>query len=156
MTRKYLKIGLSLLLPLFCFCGPRYNLVSMTKDTEAGTLKTFCEQNNIQSPDTKKADMLFTNAQVNIKKGKTKEARREMDLASIYYRLALSKKELEKSRERLAETSSQLNEYVNQLYDNIEILEEMKKVHKIEKKLDQNKGKKKKGRKKTAKKGKKK
>ena len=155
MKKKYLKIGLFLLLPLFCFCGPRYNLVSMTKDAEAGTLKAYCEENNIQSPDTKKADMLFTNAKVNIKKGKTKEARREMDIASIYYRLALSKSELKRSRERLAETSRQLNEYVNQLNDNMEILQEMKKVQKMEVKKDQKK-KIKKSKKKEKKKGRKK
>jgi hypothetical protein len=126
--KLWLMIGSALLiLPLVLSCSSGYQLLSQATSTEANTLKSYCEQINLQSPDTKKADLLFTEANVMLQKRKLKEAHRKMDLVVIYYRLALSKSEMEQSKKLLQEASRQLNEDENQLNSYLEILQEMGK-----------------------------
>lgn len=129
--KKKLKYGFFLLfLPLFVSCGMVRQLPSLSMASEAKTLKTYCEQINLQSPDVKQADQFYADANVQLRQNRHEEAYSKMDLAVIYYRLALSKMELEESKAKLQEASRKLNEDENQLNEYLEILDGMGKAGK--------------------------
>jgi septal ring factor EnvC (AmiA/AmiB activator) len=129
--KKRLKVGsLLLFLPLFISCGMGRQLPSLSMASEAKTLKTYCEQINLQSPDVKQADQFYADANVQLQQNRHEEAYSKMDLAAIYYRLALSKMELEDSKAKLQEASRKLNNDENQLNAYLEILQGMGKAGK--------------------------
>lgn len=117
-------------LSLFLCCISSYRMLSKTSATEAGTLKNYCEQNNIQAPEITKGDSLFASANVQLQQGKTNDGYRELNLAVLYYRVALSNQELNQSQKRYDEATKQLNEDEFQLSTYQEVLNGLKDLRK--------------------------
>ena len=127
--KKYSSMKMALLasLPLALFCASGYRTLSQTSVNEAGTLKNYCEQNNLQSPEITRADSLYAYANIQLQKGWEDEGFRKIDLAVLYYRTALSKRELNQVQKRYEETEKQLNDDENQLAIYQDVLKEMTK-----------------------------
>ena len=121
-----LKLAAPLVLPLLLFCISSYRTLSQTSDTEAGTLKNYCEQNNLQAPEITKADSLYACAATLLQNGRNDEGYSKTDLAVFYYRLALSKQELKLTQKRYDEMQKRLNEDINHLAAYKQVLKEMK------------------------------
>jgi|GEM_PF-2404190 hypothetical protein len=117
-------------LSLFLCCLSSYRMLSKTSATEAGTLKSYCEQNNIRAPEVTKGDSLFASANVQLQKGKTNDGYRELDLAVLYYRVALSNQELNQSQKRFDEATKQLNEDESELSTYQEVYQGLKDLRK--------------------------
>jgi hypothetical protein len=120
------KLAAPAALSLLLFCVSSYRTLSQTADTEAGTLKSYCEQINLQTPETAKADSLLTRADILLRERRNDEGYSKTDLAVFYYRLALSKKELAQSQKRQEETQKRLSEGQNRLTSYKQMLKEMK------------------------------
>jgi hypothetical protein len=111
---------------LLLFCISSYRSLSQTADTEAGTLKNFCEQNNLQAPEITKADSLFARATNLLQEGRNDEGYSKMDLAVFYYRVALCKRELKAGQKRYDEMQQRLAEDRNHLAAYQQMLKGMK------------------------------
>jgi hypothetical protein len=121
-----LKMAATTVLSLLLFCVSSYRTLSQTSDTEAGTLKSYCEQNNLQAPEITKADSLFACANILLKERRNDEGYSKTDLAVFYYRLALSKRELNQSQKRYEEMQTRLSEDQGRLASYKQMLKEMK------------------------------
>jgi hypothetical protein len=121
-----LKLAAPAALCLLLFCVSSYRTLSQTADTESGTLKNYCEQINLQTPETKKADSLLTRADILLRERRNDEGYSKTDLAVFYYRLALSKKELAQSQKRHEEMQKRLSEDQSRLTAYKQMLKEMK------------------------------
>jgi len=120
-----LKLAAPAALSLLVFCVSSYRTLSQTSDTEAGTLKTYCEQNNIQGPEITKADSLYSMAVSLIQNGRNDEGYSKMDLAVFNYRLALSRLDLNQTQKRYDEMQKRLNDDQNHLSAYKQMLQEM-------------------------------
>ena len=121
-----LKMTAPAVVALLVFCTPGYRTLSQTSVNEAGTLKSYCEQNNLQSPEIAKADSLYAYANGQLQKGWGEEGYTKMDLAVLYYRIALSKREMSLTQKRYEEAERQLSDDENELATYKEVLREMK------------------------------
>jgi len=97
-----------------------------TTPAEAGTLKNFCEQQNIMSPEVRSADSLYSLGNVKLREGNRSLGYAHLDLAIIYYRLALRKQEFATAQKRFDESAAKLSEEQEQLATYREVLKEMK------------------------------
>ena len=123
--RIVLKLAAPMVLSLLAFCVSSYRTLSQTSDTEAGTLKTYCEQNNIQGPEITNADSLYSKAITLIQNGSNDEGYSKMDLAVFNYRLALSRLELNQTQKRYDEMQKRLNDDQSHLSAYKQMLKEM-------------------------------
>ena len=121
---RRLVAGVSLCLLSSCLAGSK--MLSMTSASVAGALKAFCEQQNVRSADTRAADSLYALGTAKLQGGQKSDGFAKMDLALIYYRLALSKQELASSEQKLADSQERLGEEQQQLNEYREVLKEMK------------------------------
>jgi len=121
-----LKLAAPAALSLLLFCVSSYRTLSQTSDTEAGTLKIYCEQNNLQAPEITKAESLYARANILLQNGRNDEGYSKMDLAVFYYRVALSKRELKQTQKRYDEMQKRLNEDQKNLAAYNQVLKEMK------------------------------
>ncbi|MBN2189419.1 MAG: hypothetical protein JW699_08185 [Chitinispirillaceae bacterium] len=113
-------------LSLLLSCVSSYRTLSQTSDTEAGTLKSYCEQNNLQAPEITRADSLYARANILLGERRNDEGYSKTDLAVFYYRLALSKRELDQTRKRQEEMQKRLSEGQSRLATYKQMLKEMK------------------------------
>jgi hypothetical protein len=120
------KLVLPAALSLLVCCVSSYRTLSQTSDTEAGTLKSYCEQNNLQAPEITRADSLYACATTLLQDRRNDEGYSKIDLAVFYYRLALSKRELAQSQKRYDEMEKRLSESQSHLADYKQMLKEMK------------------------------
>jgi hypothetical protein len=111
---------------LLASCAGSSQMLSRTTANMAGALKSFCEQHNIRTVETRTADSLYVQATVKLQKGMKVDGYATMDLAVIYYRLALSKQELAMAEKRLDEAREQISEQEQHLHDYNEVLAELK------------------------------
>jgi hypothetical protein len=125
-TSALIKLSAPAALLLMLSCVSSYRTLSQTADTEAATLKSYCEQNNLQSPETTKADSLYARANILLRERRNDEGYSKTDLAVFYYRLALSKRELEQSRKRSEEMQARLSKCEERLAEYKKMLNEMK------------------------------
>jgi hypothetical protein len=75
---------------------------------ESRTLKEGCQEKELKSNTTIRADSLFTVATKLMKEGNEKEAYYVMELAVIHYRLALSYRDLDESKKKNKELEMSL------------------------------------------------
>jgi Xaa-Pro aminopeptidase len=119
--KKKLLAGIAIAVFVLCMGGcddTGYNMLLRADQTEATTLKNYCDQNNFKSADISSADSLVSLANVRQQASEKEDAFAAFDLAIIYYRLALSKIELakiekvvENARQKLSDDEEQLNTY---------------------------------------------
>ena len=124
--RRFIKMAAPAVLSLLLCCVSSYRTLSQTSDTEAGTLKSYCEQNNLQAPEITMGDSLYTRANILIQDRRNDEGYSKTDLAVFYYRLALSKRELEQSQKRHEEMEKRLSEAQSRLAEYKQMLKDMK------------------------------
>jgi hypothetical protein len=124
--RNVMKLAVPAALSLLFCCVSSYRTLSQTSDTEAGTLKNYCEQNNLQAPEITRADSLYACANILLRDRRNDEGYSKTDLAVFYYRLALSKRELAQSQKRHEEMQKRLSESQSRLADYKQMLKEMK------------------------------
>ncbi|MBD3346109.1 MAG: hypothetical protein GF401_13715 [Chitinivibrionales bacterium] len=87
-----------LLLGLFLFlvsCGSQYPMLAQDISVQCKELHEICSQKKIKSAEATTADSLYTTGLTLYQKGKNKDAYPVLESAAMYYRLALSKDELE-------------------------------------------------------------
>jgi hypothetical protein len=119
--KKKLLAGIAMAVFILCMSGcddTGYNMLLRADQTEATTLKNYCDQNNFKSPDITSADSLVSQASIRQDAGQKEDAFAAFDLSIIFYRLALSKIELaktekvvENARQKLSDDEEQLNTY---------------------------------------------
>jgi len=107
-------------------CAAGGKLLSATTANMAGALKDFCVSHGISTVETKRADSLYSLADQRIKRGQKGEAYDMLDRAVIYYRLALSKQELDLAERRLEDTREQARIQEEQLSEYREVVRELK------------------------------
>jgi hypothetical protein len=120
MKKKSLA-GIATAVFVLCMAGcddTGYNMLMRAAMTEATTLKSFCDQNNFKSAEISRADSLVSVANVRQQANQREDAFTAWEMAIIYYRLALSRNELEKTerivgnaRQKLSDDQDQLNTY---------------------------------------------
>lgn len=120
------KLAAPAALSLLLSCVSSYRTLSQTADSEAGTLKSYCEQINLQTPETAKADSLLQRADILLQNRRNDEGYSKTDLAVFYYRLALSQKELAQSQKRYEEMQKRVSDGQTRLAAYKQMLKEMK------------------------------
>lgn len=124
---RHARTGMALVVAAVVIsCAGSGQVLSKTSANMAGALKSFCEQHNIKSPETRSADSLYSLAVVRLQKGQKPDGYAAMDFAVIYYRLALSKMERAMAEKRLDDSRDLLATEQRQLADYKEVLRELK------------------------------
>ena len=124
--RKSGAMAAGLCLAFLAACGSNAALLAERSRTEAEQLQDVCRRSTLANEETKKADALMAAAAKHQKDGDEEVALREADLASIYYRLALARRELAETQAAVDALKTSLAKDKDQLQTYNQVLEEVK------------------------------
>ena len=117
---------LTLLLAMVCVgiysCASQYPMLYKKSYVESRLLKEGCQEKELKSNTTIRADSLFTVATKLMKDGNDKEAYYVMELAVIHYRLALSYRDLDESKKKKENNNNLYTKQAEQLSKKLESL----------------------------------
>ncbi|MBN1757231.1 MAG: hypothetical protein JW863_02870 [Chitinispirillaceae bacterium] len=118
MKRRNGLIVLTAALLLLASCAAQFPFIAPAAMSEATELKVQCGQQNPDSEACRKADSLYSVADVLLKKGKNEPAYLLLDRAIVCYRIALmngaiakKEKEVAVQEKALAKTREDVNAY---------------------------------------------
>lgn len=126
INRASAALCLGTALALLAGCGSNAALLAERAQTEAEQLQEACRRTSLASEDTKKADALVASAVKHKKDGDDEAALREGELAVIFYRLALARRELAETQAAVEVLKSSLAKDKDQLQTYQQVLEEVK------------------------------
>ena len=111
---------------LFISCSTQYPMLSTRSQTEAQGLKQACAGLNLSSPETTRADSLYTAGNALLGKKNYKPAYHLIDKAVVLYNVALLRHEYEKSNGEIAQLRESLEKAENELSSYRDILRKIK------------------------------
>lgn len=124
--RKSGAVAAGLCLAFLAACGSNAALLADRSRSEAQQLQDVCRLSTLSNEETKKADALMATAGKHQKDGDEETALREADLASIYYRLALARRELAETQAAVDALKASLSKDNDQLQTYQQVLQEVK------------------------------
>jgi len=115
---------------LISSCAPSGRLISCNDNTALETeyLKKWSEQNQIVSPERLKADSMVVVARQLKFKGKDKDAFYMLQLATSYYKLAISKYELEATELKIQDLERNLFQAKEELKTYKDLVTELESI----------------------------
>ncbi len=98
MIKKVFVLSLAGVIALLTACASQYPLLVQQSTVKAKELRNYCKKQTLSSKTISRADSLYTLALQYNQAGKEEEGYYTMELATIYYKLALTQKELADSK----------------------------------------------------------
>ena len=108
MIKKAIVLSLAGIIALLAACASQYPLLGQQAKVKSKELRKHCVLQSLSSSTFKKADSLYTLAEQYNQAGKEEEGYYIMELSTIYYKLALSQKEVADSKNKITELEQTL------------------------------------------------
>jgi len=130
MIKKMLLFSFFGILAGLVSCASQYPLLAQQATVKAQELRKYCVLQGLSSKTFTRADSLYTLAKQYSESGKDEESYYSLEMAAIYYKLALSQKELADSKEEIQKLEQTLVKVRDKLDTYKQVLSEIESKNK--------------------------
>ena len=109
-------------------CAAKKTVLTQRNLDSSNNLKRYCELNKIQSRDIALADSLMAESAKSLREGKDDEAFWQSDMAETYYKMGITRQQLNDSRKKMTSLKKSLAENQEHLTSLMEVYEEIKSL----------------------------
>jgi hypothetical protein len=106
-------------------CGSGQPLLNVSAQSEAESMKSVCMENAIQSDEVIRGDSLFASGTVRMKKGDRNGGLADLDMAALYYKLAVVKRDLAQEEASIQDLERSLKETRQKLESYKKVVQEL-------------------------------
>jgi hypothetical protein len=109
-------------------CGSQQPLLNTAAQSEANVLKNICMENALQADEVLLADSLYASGILQMKNGRREPGLRDLDMAALYYKLAIIKHDLALKDDEMKKLEKSLKEAQDKLVSYKKIILELENM----------------------------